>query len=50
MVDQVMGFKQHFEIQENMLMTYSSNNNDTLEIYSFTPDKMKSFCEKYANS
>ena len=44
MMDQVMWFKQHFEIQENMLKTYSSDNDDTLKIYSFTPDKMKSFC------
>ena len=48
MVDQVMCFKQHFQIQENMLKTYSSDNE--LKIYSFTPDKMKSFCEKYPNS
>ena len=50
MVDQVMCFKQHFQIQENMLKTYSSDNDDTLKIYSFTPDKMKSFCEKHSNS
>ena len=50
MMDQVMCFKQHFQIQENMLKTYSSDNDDTLKIYSFTPDKMKSFCEKHPNS
>ena len=50
MMDQVMCFKQHFEIQENMLKTYSSDNDDTLKIYSFTPDKMKSFSEKHPNS
>ncbi len=50
MMDQVMCFKQHFQIQENMLKTYSSNNDDTLKIYSFTPDKMKPFCEKHPNS
>ena len=50
MMDQVMCFKQHFQIQENMLKTYSSNNDDTLKIYSFTPDKMKSFCEKHPHS
>ena len=50
MMDQVMCFKQHFQIQENMLKTYSSNNNDTLKVYTFTPDKMKSFCEKHPNS
>ena len=49
-MDQVMSFQQHFEIQENMLKTYSSDNDDTLKIYSFTPDKMKSFCEKHPNS
>ena len=48
MMDQVMCFKQHFQIQENMLKTYSSDND--LKIYSFTPDKMKSFCEKHPNS
>ena len=50
MMYQVMCFKQHFEIQENMLKTYSSDNNDTLKVYTFTPDKMKSFCEKHPNS
>ena len=50
MVDQVMCFKQHFKSQENMLKTYSNNNDDTLKIYSFTPDKMKSCCEKHPNS
>ena len=50
MMDQVMYFKQQFQIQENMLKTYSSDNDDTLKIYSFTPDKMKSFCEKNPNS
>ena len=50
MVDQVMCFGQHFQIQENMLKTYSSNNNDTLKVYTLTPDKMKSFCEKHPNS
>ena len=44
MMDQVMCFKQHFQIQENMLKTYSSNNNDTLKVYTFFPDKIKSFC------
>ena len=43
MMDQVMFF-------QNMLKTYSSDNDDTLKIYSFTPDKMKSFCEKHPNS
>ena len=33
-----------------MLKTYSSNNDDTLKIYSFTADKMKSFCEKHPSS
>ena len=50
MMDQVMCFKQHFQIQENMIKTYSSDNDDILKIYSFTPDKMKSFCEKHPNS
>ena len=50
MVDQVMCFKEQFQIQENMLKTYSSNNIDTLKVYTFTPDKMKSFCEKHPNS
>ena len=49
MMDQLMYFKQQFQIQENMLKTYSSDNDDTLKIYSFTPDKMKSFCEKHPN-
>ena len=40
MVDQVMCFKQHIEIQENMLKTYSIINNDTLKVYTFTPNKM----------
>ena len=33
-----------------MLKTYSSDNDDTLKIYSFTPDKMKSFCENHPHS
>ena len=50
MMDKVMCFKQHFKIQENMLKTYSSDNDDTLKIYSFIPDQIKSFCEKHPNS
>ena len=47
LMDQVMYFKQQFQIQENMLKTYSSGNNDTLKIYSFTSKNMISFCEKH---
>ena len=47
MMDQVMYFKQQFQIQENMLKTYSSDNNDTLKIYSFTSKNMISFCKKH---
>ena len=43
LMDQVMYF-------QNMLKTYSSDNDDTLKIYSFTPEKMKSFCEKHPKS
>ena len=50
MMDQIMCFKQHFQIQENMLKTYSSDNDDTLKIYSFTPKNMISFCEKHQDS
>lgn len=50
MMDQVMYFKQQFQIQENMLKTYSSDNNDTLKIYSFTSKNMISFCEKHQDS
>ena len=49
-MDQVMYFKQQFQIQENMLKTYSSGNNDTLKIYSFTSKNMISFCEKHQDS
>ena len=50
MMDQVMYFKQQFQIQENMSKTYSSDNNDTLKIYSFTSKNMISFCEKHQDS
>ena len=50
MMDQVMYFKQQFQIQENMLKTYSSDNNDTLKIYSFTSKNMISFCKKHQDS
>ena len=50
MMDQVMYFKQQFQIQENMLKTYSSDNNDTLKIYSFSSKNMISFCEKHQDS
>ena len=50
MMDKVMCFKQHFQIQENILRTYSSDNDATLKIYSFTPKNMISFCEKHPNS
>ena len=50
LMDQVMYFKQQFQIQENMLKTYSSDNNDTLKIYSFTSKNMISFCEKHQDS
>ena len=43
MMDQVMFF-------QNMLKTYSSDNNDTLKIYSFTSKNMISFCEKHQDS
>ena len=43
MMDQVMYF-------QNMLKTYSSDNNDTLKIYSFTSKNMISFCEKHQDS
>ena len=43
LMDQVMYF-------QNMLKTYSSDNNDTLEIYSFTSKNMISFCEKHQDS
>ena len=50
LMDQVMYFKQQFQIQENMLKTYSSDNNDTLKIYSFTSKNMISFCKKHQYS
>ena len=43
LMDQVMYF-------QNMLKTYSSDNNDTLKIYSFTSKNMISFCEKHQDS
>ena len=43
MMDQVMFF-------QNMLKTYSSDNNDTLKIYSFTSKNMISFCEKHQDN
>ena len=43
MMDQVMFF-------QNMSKTYSSDNNDTLKIYSFTSKNMISFCEKHQDS
>ena len=43
LMDQVMYF-------QNMLKTYSSDNNDTLKIYSFTSKNMISFCKKHQDS
>ena len=43
LMDQVMYF-------QNMLKTYSSDNDDTLKIYSFTSKNMISFCEKHQDS
>ena len=43
LMDQVMYF-------QNMLKTYSSDNNDTLKIYSFTSQNMISFCKKHQDS